>query len=254
MDFLKCDIWCICLDDNDKRYNSSLVEFEKIGIAACVKYFRPKRDSRGGRIGCWTSHVECMKKSLSSEKKAPYVVIFEDDIKFTPTWQHGARAISNFISTERRWDIIRLGGLVSSFHEESTTTPLIWKAKCYNNHALILSIDFIKFILEDPRTHHPEDSHLQIDGYYHSLKNVNDYILVDNICYQKNDLGTDNKWFSNTLYQNIFQNKYFYEFFQRSSNKVAFYLRCLPVSIQEYTNIVPCIFTLGNKLAKKKLK
>ncbi|AYV84004.1 MAG: hypothetical protein Hyperionvirus15_42 [Hyperionvirus sp.] len=250
MDFLKGgDIWCICLEDNKERYASSLEEFKKIGLKS-VKYFRPKRDVRGGRIGCWTSHVECMKKSYESEKKAPYVVIFEDDIKFVDDWRGGAKAIGEFLVEEPKWDIVRLGGLVSSFHEESMSSGLIWKGKCYNNHALIVSLDFIKNILGEWLTTHPEESHLQIDGYYRSLKDVNDYILVENICYQKNDLGSDNKWFKNGLYQNVVQNKYCYEFFQRMSNRVAFGLRCLPVRVQECANIIPCLFTLGNLFMK----
>jgi GR25 family glycosyltransferase involved in LPS biosynthesis len=221
---------------------SSLGEFRRVGLENKVVYYRPERDIRGGRIGCWLSHVACMQRALESGSHA---LIFEDDVKFIDGWDKSIGDIKKFLSEEPEWDIFRIGAFISSFESPSASTSNIWRAKCWNTHAILMNVEFMRRLLSSELVHHPENTHLHIDDYYHDTKEFSDFVLASPICYQKNDMGTDNHWFPSDTYQNIIQNKYLYEFFQMASNYIAWYLRWLPTGAQQYMNPFSLCVNLG---------
>ena len=156
MDFLKGDIWCISLKNNAARYLNSQNEFKKVSLNN-IKYHRPKRDSRSGKIGCWNSHIHCMNESLKNNKNNnSYVTIFEDDIEFINGWETQIDNIKQFLTSEPRWDIFRLGCLFKSLTEPSISTPNVWRGKSLNCHAWILNLSFVRKLLENPIMFTPE--------------------------------------------------------------------------------------------------
>lgn len=243
LNFGENDVWCICLEGNNKRYQSSLDEFKKVGLIEKVKYHRPIKDPRGGRIGCWLSHLYCMKESLKRNQK--YVIIFEDDVTFIKDWKNSIDKIEAFLKYEPNWDIFRLGSLITSLEKPSKTSSKIWKSRNLSMHGWIINMDFMTKLLKNLENFDILSSHLHIDDYIHNLKNINDYVLIYPICNQKNDMSSDINWFSYNILQNIIQNKNYYEFFQELSNTFAWHLRFLPSRLQEYINFLPLSINIG---------
>lgn len=228
MDFLTCDVWCICLEENKARYKSSLAEFRKVGLGDRVRYHRPKRDPRGGRVGCWLSHVACLKKSL--RRKQPYVLVFEDDVTFVDGWREQIPVIRRFLAEEPRWDIFRIGALFEGLYGKSHSNSEVWRARSLGNHGYFMSTDCIMTLLRDPVMMSPEvHPDLHIDQYWGSL-DLRDYSLTSPICYQRGDLLTDNDW--NIWGQGLVQNEYVYEPYQKLNNSLKWQTRWLPTSWQ----------------------
>ena len=73
------EIICITLEANTDRQKSAIEVFKKLNIP--VKFFVAKRNPRGGRVGCFESHIQVIQDCYNNDKKQ--VLIFEDDL--TPT-------------------------------------------------------------------------------------------------------------------------------------------------------------------------
>tara|TARA_R110002012_G_scaffold125823_2_gene277497 strand:- start:5114 stop:5797 length:684 start_codon:yes stop_codon:yes gene_type:complete len=71
-------IYCINLSHRKDRWQESLIEFEKLGIANDVERFEAIQ-LQPGIIGCTASHYEIVKTAKSNNYKN--VLIFEDDVK-----------------------------------------------------------------------------------------------------------------------------------------------------------------------------
>lgn len=236
----KDNVWCISLANRDDRYDVVWKEFERIKINDVVNYYRPEKDIRGGRYGCWLSHLECYKKILENSN-SKFGIIFEDDACFESNWKEGLEKINIFMDSNTEWDIIWLGNLVTSYISESNIEE-IWKCKSYNTHGYIISRDYINKLINTEKFH-PENYPNGLDDYFHENTD-NFYCMLDQICYQ-NNMSSDNQWFQYNLLQNIFQGKYTWKLSQKISNKIAKYLRFLPISIQEIMNPLPCLITIN---------
>jgi|LakMenEpi03Aug12_release.lakeMendotaPanAssembly.Ray.scaffolds.fasta_scaffold104816_2 GR25 family glycosyltransferase involved in LPS biosynthesis len=68
------DIWCINLQHRTDRREKMEQLFRDMNIRDQVKFYEPTLDPRGGRIGCFQSHYNCLTTSTR-----PYIIIFEDD-------------------------------------------------------------------------------------------------------------------------------------------------------------------------------
>jgi GR25 family glycosyltransferase involved in LPS biosynthesis len=87
---LKYKIFCINLIEREDRYNFMQNEFKKIHDLLpenTIEFVRNNRHLKGGRYGCFESHIQCVKKALS--QNLDYCVILEDDCTIK----------SNFISS-----------------------------------------------------------------------------------------------------------------------------------------------------------
>jgi hypothetical protein len=74
MSFDDFDIWCINLKHRTDRRKKMEQIFDKLNILDRVKFYTTILDSRGGRIGCFQSHYNCLTNSTR-----PYIIVFEDD-------------------------------------------------------------------------------------------------------------------------------------------------------------------------------
>ena len=218
------DIWCICLEERNDRYICAKTEFERMNIDD-VQWHRPKRDIRGGEIGCWESHKYCMHHSQKE-----LTLIFEDDVKFTNEidWTN----IHQFVFyCPVKWDTFHIGCHLISL--ENRVNDQIWKVKCNGGHAYIIK----KEIGASP-DYDPYKNQGGVDDYYRRY--LRQYALIDTLCLQREGLQTDNVWFPGNPLQNIFQNPNWYEFLQKSSNFIAKSLRFLPQWAQPIFNPIPC--------------
>lgn len=230
--------WCISLAHRDDRLNVVKQEFERVGIKN-VNYYRPERDTRGGRYGCWLSHIECYKNILSGDHK--YGIIFEDDACFEDNYHTEIERVQLFMQKNTDWDIIWLGNLVTSYISESSV-PNIWKCNSYNTHGYIISEKYMRQLLKT-ESFNPDKYPNGLDDYFHENPG-NFYCMLDQICYQ-NNMPSDNQWFQYNLLQNIVQGKYTWKLSQKITNKIAKWIRFLPVAVQERINPLPNLISFN---------
>ena len=147
--------------------------------------------------------------------------------------QDTTKEIKIFLENDNTWDIFRFGCVLAYFEHKSTYSEKIWKAKSYNNHAIIYNKSLMQNILEKGL----EKTTVHIDGYLHDNAKINDYSLINPICYQKAGLSSDNNWFSCKFLQNMMENKYIFERLQYINNRQVWMMRFLPIKIQDKINI-----------------
>jgi len=241
---MKTHFHCITMNDRKDRYDQSCLEFQKVGLDNLVQHFHARRHKDGGTVGCWMSHRHCIEKTLK-DPEANYAFIFEDDVTFDSTWKV---QLDNIIDALKNvhFDVLYVGGLVYRY-EKPGRNGYIWKGIFNNAHAYIISRDFMERCYTD-RNFSPYMYHgLGVDDYY-KYEGKNNYILVDQFAWQRNDAGSETKWYTNDMFQKIFQHKWLYETNQKVNNKIAWYLRGLPYSLQTYLNPISCMFLLNEKV------
>lgn len=73
-------IVCITLEDQVQRQESTRKLLTSLGIP--FEFYYVKRHPRGGRVGCFDSHVRVIRQAL--QEGHPNILIFEDDVRTTP--------------------------------------------------------------------------------------------------------------------------------------------------------------------------
>lgn len=79
---INCPIYCINLNDREDRKISVQDKFNKLNIKNVIYPFI-ERDKRGGRYGCYTSHVNIWKDFYVKYPNNDYCLIFEDDFTYS---------------------------------------------------------------------------------------------------------------------------------------------------------------------------
>lgn len=236
MDFINCDKWCICLQERNDRYEASQIEFKKVGLDNTIKYHRPVRDSRGGRIGCWLSHLYCMETSYRNNPNQSYILIFEDDVRFCDNWKQQIPLVQKFLENEPEWDFFRLGCRYDILYRESKTSPNIWMGQSTALHAYFINMKYVEKLLNQESFYHPENTEHHIDTYVHDDPNLRDYFLLDAMCDQNMDLGTDNNWgkgFFISFQDILYSNKFIYDNWEKYRSRIHSNAKYLPFVIQE---------------------
>ncbi len=182
-------IYCINLISRPDRY-SLMKEFEaeeKINIT----FHRPKKNVISGRIGCFTSHLNCVHDAF--KKNHSYIMIFEDDVIKTKYYDKiDYEQIKNFILTNKSWEILKFS---------STTTPIqMLQSNEYSNiyngptllgTAYVLNKKGINKIIST-FTNHIQKNHL--DVYYSEIFKKTTWNVLPIPFDQRWDMGSDNTW------------------------------------------------------------
>lgn len=141
-------IYCINLKYRTDRYNSSLKTFRKLNINN-IKYFLANKHPKGGRYGCFDSHINVIKDAYNNNYN--YILIFEDDIKIGKYYNNNLINKSiNFMKNNNNWDIFYLGYYPFSYnYKYNIIENNIIKSNPFGGHAYCLNKQSIKFILEN---------------------------------------------------------------------------------------------------------
>jgi len=104
-------IYCINLITRNDRYMSATNTFNKLNIKN-VEFCRVNKSDKGGRYGCFESHIDIIKKSLKLNLNN--ILIFEDDIR--PSNYYNLELLNNSIKfmKNNNWDVFYLGYLASN--------------------------------------------------------------------------------------------------------------------------------------------
>ena len=100
------EIICITLKCNVERQNLVKKTFKQIGILPT--FYVAKKSPRGGRIGCFESHLNVINECYN--KGAERILIFEDDVITTPGYSTELiNEACTFMKNNQDWDIFQLG-------------------------------------------------------------------------------------------------------------------------------------------------
>jgi hypothetical protein len=191
-------IVCINLETRkDKRKTVSKV-FDALKIP--VEFYTAKQELvKGGRYGCFHSHVSVIKQAY--EENAQTLLVFEDDVVPSPSYTKASvqRALSFVVDNSHHVDIIQLG-YFPVVTETGTLTPYIqapfldknrefMKITTTGFHAYCLSRRGMHNILASDWESQIEDAHFDI--FVASLP-LNGYCFVPSLFEQYSCLGSDN--------------------------------------------------------------
>ena len=144
-------IYCINLKKRPDRWEESLKEFEKLGIADDVIRFDAV-DIQPGIIGCTKSHYEIIK--IVEKDGCKNILVFEDDLELTKNSIVAKEIISNsmeqLLRHDNAYDMLYLGGNVP---EDKTLFKRIDEnlsqiSICKTTHAYVISHHAFKPFLD----------------------------------------------------------------------------------------------------------
>ena len=196
------DIICITLEGNTERQKLTTNTLSSLNIP--FRFYVAKRNPRGGRIGCFESHINVIQECYNNNYQR--VLIFEDDIVPTPSYSN--RLINNatdFMKTNTNWEIFQLGYScdvfkntqlsILAFLTAKEVRPNIYNTYGLTTHAYCLSRNGMGKIINTGRLMLTQnDKEIpQIDRFYcDTLSHDKWHCLAPMIFDQRWCLGTDN--------------------------------------------------------------
>lgn len=180
---------CINLLERDDRLEHAKQRFAAVGLAEQITFHRVKRDARGGRYGCYESHRSVIEKAYKDGINS--VLIFEDDVLFNEGWEKVVEDAKAFIDSKIPFDTLFLGSKILFVDEQ--TTPNIWRVKCFEAHAYIVSRSGMQAYLDGRDEFDRELAEQGQDFIQNSLWQAMYSHCSPSIC-QDDALGTDHIW------------------------------------------------------------
>ena len=188
-----CNIYCICLEERNDRYECVYEEFNKIGIHNLVYFHRPKRHEKGGVYGNFESILWWINHSLTLDP-SKLILIFEDDVCFSVNRFSQIQFPNNFIGNTDKWDTIRLGywkGIfIEKLYEDNSKKTNFYRGNCRATHAIIWSPVFAKKVLNQNISIEKRGI---IDWYLSEISGRH-YLLNNAVCFQRPGMTTDVVW------------------------------------------------------------
>jgi GR25 family glycosyltransferase involved in LPS biosynthesis len=206
------DIICITLEGNTDRQKLTTETLSSLNIP--FRFYVAKRNPRGGRIGCFESHINVIQECYNNNYQR--ILIFEDDIIQTPSYSNKLVNIgTDFMKTNTTWEVFKFGNGIY-LHESVThifeyflskeVTKHIYNYSGVLTHAYCLSRSGMEKILKNAYNvlNLNESKIDQIDIYfYNTLSKKNSYSLAPMIFDQRWCQQTDNipKGIAETLFR-----------------------------------------------------
>lgn len=178
------EIRCINLLEREDRYLNAKKVFDSIpGLN--VNFFRTRRHPKGGTIGCYESHMACIRQAY--DEGCETVLIFEDDIYAVEPkrLQRGLEEAINFMQATPDWEIFFLGcvpEIIKNYTTKIDGHKDVYKVHAFGGHAYVLHRRYMAKVLQVPFIDHA------IDGLY--AVNESAYAILPSLFYQGN-FGTD---------------------------------------------------------------
>jgi len=138
-------IYCISLDDRADRRAEAKRQFGKIGLLESVEFVIVKKHPYNIEQGIYESHLICMEKGIRAG--ADTIVVFEDDILFERFSPAVLKNCIDFLSTDRHWNALYFGCLVSDSKKTQHRSVLKVKYRCLT-HAYVLSRKFAELLVK----------------------------------------------------------------------------------------------------------
>jgi glycosyl transferase family 25 len=190
------DIVCINLDFRKDRKLISQNIFKNLHINS--RFHTVQKHPKGGMYGCFESHIQVIQDAYN--KGLGNVLIFEDDIKLTPSYTSNQVDICiDFIKNNKDWDIFYLGyipcntnrGSINDLLKAEFVNEHIIKYRPFATHSYCLSRRGMHKILNNYKGH---IGHIHLDQFYVNLK-LDSFCTVPMLFDQHLCLESDNEPF-----------------------------------------------------------
>ena len=100
------EIFCINLYEREDKYKQMCQTFKERNLLNEVKWHRVHKSLKGGKYGCYESHLNVFKKAL--KLNLPYILVCEDDIYLNENFKSELEKVVNLIKDSNfKWDIIK---------------------------------------------------------------------------------------------------------------------------------------------------
>ena len=213
--------YCINLKERTDRKNHAKKQFRKIDIEPSdvifLDFFKHKK---GGLYGCYDSHMKVWNDFYQNHKDKELCIIFEDDFEATENSIYYLKKAISFIEKNKyKVDVLFLHDKFIEYNNDNNNKKDISNKYFIHGygllaHAYIITIKYIKFILDKNDNHLPKPNGIHFDIDINM--NKNSILYSDNIYYCKSrafiqkELQSDNY---NNIFDEIIKKKYGNEFF-----------------------------------------
>jgi hypothetical protein len=147
------DIVCINMETRPERRAYAQSVFDEHNIPA--RFFTAKKHLKGGKYGCFDSHIQVVKEAYDSGKET--LLVFEDDL--LPTKEYTQENVENavqFMKNETCWDIFYFGYMPFNFNlfkfgffaPSLKKYPNVMRFNPFATHAMCYSRQGMKKVLD----------------------------------------------------------------------------------------------------------
>jgi len=150
-------IYCISLDERRDRREEVKDQFEKTGLSERVEFVIVEKHPSDCEQGIYESHLHCLKKGIQAG--AGTILIFEDDIVFDRMSFETLRNCIAFMSENRDWHMLFLGGMVKGSRRTENRSVLKVKFRSLA-HAYVITRKFAEKLVRTPWEQIPFDDFL----------------------------------------------------------------------------------------------
>jgi len=193
---MKYKIYCINLYERLERYNFIKKQFEKYDLD--VKFIRNNRHPKGGRYGCFKSHIQVMKDAY--DNNLDYCLIMEDDFYI---YDDPKSKINEIISFMKKYDSnILFSQERGLFYVKKCIEQNFYVGSVYGKNCYFISKKFIHISLNNYKKY-IGDWHF--DRYYNEIFPTNEIYFTDNVIGKSYPFGLDNDYWFNFFIINILQ-------------------------------------------------
>jgi GR25 family glycosyltransferase involved in LPS biosynthesis len=190
------DIVCINLEHREDRKRISQNIFKKLNINC--RFHTVKKHPKGGMYGCFDSHIQVIQDAYN--KGLNNILIFEDDIKLTPSYTTSQFDIcTEFMKYNKEWDIFFFGYIPCNTNRGSIKDLLnaefvnghIIKYRPFATHSYCVSRKGMQKILNNYKL---DIGRIHVDQFYVNMK-LESYCTVPMLFDQHFCLDNDNEPF-----------------------------------------------------------
>jgi len=204
-EWLRCvpAAYCICLAEREDRAAEARTVFADFGLSGLVEFYRPKKDKRGGKRGCWESHRAVAQLALKAGHRC--ALVFEDDVVFRPTMTRevvGDLADVMSRSLPQDFNILHIGNFPLLGLPVDSKMKL-WRTRSLALHAYIISRQMMGLMAAaafDDVQFKWSPGWRDIDRWTMTQRGM--YSLFPMMCYQRYEQVTDNPFSKHALIEN----------------------------------------------------
>ena len=187
---MKYDIFCINLINRKDRLDKMKELFEKLNIKDKINFHIVEKHVKGGKYGCFNSHIECLEKSTGD-----YTIIFEDDciINVDFKWDDMIKLIDKYFSDTYNYEYFSIANCPFFTYKTLDVKNNIIKSNFIFANAYALKKSCYNKLKKDIKSY---IGYIHIDQYY--FIKINNKIGFCKQYFIQNFYDSNNEW--STIY------------------------------------------------------
>jgi GR25 family glycosyltransferase involved in LPS biosynthesis len=196
----KIKIFCVNLFERDDKYNYIKNQLDKFSKKIPIEIIRNYKHVKGGRYGCFDSHIKCVKKAL--EEELDYCICLEDDVFLYDDFILKIKKCIKIIESNK-YDIdIIYSHEYATVYLDKKINNEFYRGKFLGTCCILLTKKFMKKIIEKYKYF--------IDNYHYDyfLSSItsNSYSFINYMVTIKNFTSDNDVWSKNNVLITFSQN------------------------------------------------